>query len=61
MSFIVKISLILSFLLLIICIDYNSFEHKKNFEELKNMSSKFYVNPSFMFKSKEYKEFVYAK
>ncbi len=61
MSFIVKIVFILTFLLLVIYVDYNSFQYKKRAEELKDVSSQFYVRPSFIFKSKEYKEFVYVK
>ncbi len=61
MNLIVKIAFILTFLLLIICVDYNSFQYKKRTKELKDVSSKFYVRPSFIFKSKEYKEFVYVK
>lgn len=61
MSFIYKVSLIIFVLFIISFIDYKSFDFEKRFNNLKEYSSKIYVRESFIFKSKDYKEFVYVK
>lgn len=61
MNFIIKLSAVLLILLSIIIIDYKSFKYKDKMKELEKISSIYYVNPSFIFNSKEYKEFVYVK
>ncbi|WP_164997068.1 hypothetical protein [Malaciobacter molluscorum] len=54
-------SLIIFVLFIISFIDYKSFDFEKRFTNLKEYSSKIYVRESFIFKSKDYKEFVYVK
>ncbi|RXJ87144.1 hypothetical protein [Arcobacter sp. CECT 8985] len=61
MSFIYKISLFILSLFIIISVHYRSFDFKNRFENLKDFSSKTYVRASFIFKSNDYKEFVYVK
>lgn len=61
MNFIIKLSTVLLILLSIIIIDYKSFKYKDKMKELEKISSIYYLKPSFIFNSKEYKEFVYVK
>lgn len=61
MSFIIKIVFVFALLLTYIYMDYHHFDFKKRKNGLKYMTSKTYLQPSFIFQSKEYKEFTYVK
>lgn len=61
MNFIVKLCLVSFILLFYITWDFYSFDYKKRENELRVISSKTYIKPSFNFKSNDYKEFVYVK
>lgn len=61
MSFIIKILGFFSLLIIVMLVDYKTFAYKDKKEELDYMKDKIYLSPSFIFKSKEYKEFAYVK
>ncbi len=61
MSFIIKLCLVSFILLLFVLWNFFSFDFKKREDELRVISSKTYIKPSFSFKSSDYKEFVYVK
>ncbi len=61
MSFIVKLGLVSFILLLFVSWDFYSFDYKKRENQLRVITLKTYINPSFNFKSNDYKEFVYVK
>ncbi|RXJ69135.1 hypothetical protein CRV08_03740 [Halarcobacter ebronensis] len=61
MSFLIKLSIFFMILFVAIFTNYSGYDKNKKLEELKEISSKIYLKPSFIFKSKKYKEFVYAK
>lgn len=61
MSFIIKLLLFFSISISAIFFHYKSFDYQKRVKDLELITNKIYINPAFIFKSKEYKEFVYVK
>lgn len=61
MNFLIKLGLIFSIFLLIIIYDYKKYDLKTKQEGLDFINKQTYTKPSFVFKSNEYKEFIYVK